>query len=160
MLTGRGEARRGKRLAGHHEPIILQFLPFSGWTGPYFFTGLELWSVLPHLSVSVCFLAWAYLELWRERGWCRKGYTYLPYCSGLFVFFFCGLHSCLLSLSLSFSPPPPVPLPLVFFREGKTLLSSRLELLSSAYLAILLFSSSSHHHHHSSFIMGILEKIV
>lgn len=66
---------------------------------------------------------------------------------GFFVFYFCGLHSCL--FSLSFSPPPPPP-PLFFLREGKLLLSSRLELLLSAYLAILLFSSSSHHHYHQS----------
>lgn len=90
-----------------------------------------------------CFL----LELWRERVCVgKRERVYLPSCSGLFCFFLLWT-AFLSSLSLSFSPPPP-PLPLFFFREGKTLLStSRLELLLSAYLAILLFlflfSSSS-----------------
>lgn len=80
----------------------------------------------------------------------EKGYTYLPFLFGAFCFFFCGLHSCVFSLFLP--PPPPLPLSLVFFREGKTLRSSRLELLLSAYLAILLSSSSFHHHHQSSWV--------
>lgn len=88
----------------------------------------------------------------RERVVQKKGILTYLLVRGFFVFFFCGLHSCL--LSFSFSPPPPPP-SLVFFREEKTLLSSRLEFFSSAYLAILLFSSLS-----SSVIMGILEKIV
>lgn len=88
-----------------------------------------------------------------EREWCRKRVYLLTVLFGaFFVFFFCGLHSCLLSLlSFSFSPPPPPPpLSLFFFREGKRLLSSRLELLSSAYLAILLSSPHHHYHHHQS----------
>lgn len=58
-------------------------------------------------------------------------------------FLFFSFVDCIPVFSLSLSLPPPPPPPLFFFREGKTLLSSRLELLFSAYLAILLFSSSS-----------------
>lgn len=73
---------------------------------------------------------------------------------GFFVFFFLLWIAFLSSLFLFLPPPPPLPLSLFFFREGKTLLSSRLELLLSAYLAILLFSSSSssHHYHQSSWV--------
>lgn len=79
----------------------------------------------------------------------RKGILTYPSYSGLFCFFLLWI-AFLSSLSFSFSLPPPLPLSLFFFREGKTLLSSRLELLLSAYLAIRLSSSSSHHHHHHS----------
>lgn len=82
----------------------------------------------------------------------RKGI--LTFLFGAFCFLLLWI-AFLTSLSFSFSPPPPPPpLSLFFFREGKTLLSSRLELLLSAYLAILLFSSSSHqyHYHQSSWV--------
>lgn len=85
----------------------------------------------------------------RERVVQKKGILTYPSCSGLFCFFL-SFVDCIPVFSFSFSPPPPRPLPLVFFREGKTLLSSRLEFFSSAYLAIILFSSSSHHYHHQS----------
>lgn len=108
-----------------------------------------MWSVLPHLSVLLTLSSGERRKREREG----RERVYLPSCSGLFCFFLLLWIAflCFLSFSFSFSPPPPpLPLSLVFFREGKRLLSSRLELLLSAYLAIILFSSSSHHHHHQS----------
>lgn len=109
--------------------------------------------IFPCRSVFLLELTLSSVERERVCVWEKeKGYTYLPFLFGAFLFFL--LWIAFLS-SLSFSPPPPPPPPpLFFFREGETLLStSRLELLSSAYLAIILFSSSSHHyHHHSSWV--------
>lgn len=85
----------------------------------------------------------------RERVVQKKGILTYPSCSGLFCFFLLWIaFLCFLSFFFSLHLHLFLYLSLFFFREGKPLLSSRLELLSSAYLAILLFSSSSHHYHH------------
>lgn len=158
MLTGRGEARRGKKLGRSSQannPSILSFFGLD-WTVflPDWSCGV-FYHIFPCRSVFLLELTLSSGERGREgrESGAEKGYTYLPSCSGLFCFFLLWI-AFLSSLFLSLSPPPPLPLPLFFFREGKTLLSSRLELLLSAYLAILLSSSSSsshhHHHHHQS----------
>lgn len=160
MLTGRGEARRGKRLGrssqANNPSLSSCFSSFgSDWT-----VFLPDWSCGVFYHIFPCrsvFLLELDLELCGERvcvcGKKRKGILTYPSCSGLFCFFLLWI-AFLSSLSFSFSPPPPppLPLPLVFFREGKTLLSSRLELLLSAYLAILLSSSLLLIIHHSSWV--------